>query len=44
MNVRESMHLKEELAWVIDKKLWVISNTNVTKNSYTTMNLKNKPF
>ena len=37
-------HLKEELALAIDKWLQIISNTNVIKNSYTTKNLKNKPF
>ena len=26
VNVRVSRCLKEELAWVIDKRLWVISN------------------
>ena len=35
---------KEELAWAIDKWLRFISNTSVAKNSYTTKNLKNKPF
>ena len=44
MNVHVSIYLKEELAWAIDKWLWVISNTNVIKNSYTTKNLKHKPF
>ena len=28
----------------VDKWLQVIDNTNVVKNSYTTKNLKNKPF
>ena len=37
------MHLKEELAWAIDKWLWVINNTMSFKIcSYTTMKLKNK--
>ena len=44
MNVHVMGCLKEELAWAIDKWLWVISNTNVIKNSYTTKKLKNKPF
>ena len=39
-----SRHLKEEVVWAIDKWLWVISNTNVIKNSYTTKNVKNKLF
>ena len=40
VNVHILRHLKEELAWAIDKCLQVISNNyNV---SYTTKNLKNK--
>ena len=36
-------HLKEELAWAIEKWLWVISNTMLFKTvSYTTKNLRNK--
>ena len=35
MNLCISSHLKEELAWAIEKWLLVISNTNVNKNSYT---------
>ena len=31
MNVRVSRRLKEELAWVIDKWLWVISNKMLFK-------------
>ena len=31
MNVRASRHLKEELAWVIDKQLWAISNEMLFK-------------
>ena len=43
MNVHVSRHLKEELAWAIDKWLRVISNTMLFKTvSYTTKNLKNK--
>ena len=38
VNIRISKHLKEKLAWVIDKQLGVISN----KNSFTTKKLKNK--
>ena len=33
-------HLKEELAWVIDKQVWFISNTMSV--IYTAKNLKNK--
>ena len=39
-DVDVSRHLKEELAWVINKQLRVISN----KSSYTTKKLKNKAF
>ena len=35
---------KEELAWAVDKWLWVTSNTNVIKNICTTENLENKLF
>ena len=31
MNVRISRHLKEELAWAIDKWLWLIINTILFK-------------
>ena len=40
VNVRVSRHLKEELAWVIDKWLWAISNKMLVV--YTTKKLKNK--
>ena len=33
-------HLKEELAWAIDKRLWVISTIKLFKNSYSTKELK----
>ena len=33
-------HLKEELAWVVDKRLRVISTTMLFKNSKTTKELK----
>ena len=36
--------LKGELAWAIDKWLQFISNTNVTKNNYTTKNLRKNLF
>ena len=39
VNVRVSKSLKEELAWVTDKRLRVISNI---MNSHTTKKLKNK--
>ena len=43
VNVCMSRHLKEELAWAIDKWFWAISNTMLQYlNSYTTKNLKNK--
>ena len=38
--VHISRHLKEELAWAIDKQLQVINN----KMSYTTKELRNKPI
>ena len=38
MNVHVSRHLKEELAWIIDKHLWVISNKMLFK---TVVPLKN---
>ena len=31
MNVRILRHLKEDLAWVIDKQLWLIFNTMLFK-------------
>ena len=40
VDVRISSHLKEELAWAIDKWLRVISNYNVIKNSDSTKVLK----
>ena len=43
VNVCVSRHLKEELAWAMDKWFWVISNKMLFKTvSYTTKNLKNK--
>ena len=35
-----SSHLKEELAWAIDKRLWVISTIMLFKNSKSTKELK----
>ena len=38
-----SRHLKEELAWAIDKQFWLIINITLFKRvSYTTKKLKNK--
>ena len=31
MNVRVLIRLKEELAWVIDKQLWVVNNKMLFK-------------
>ena len=39
VNVHVSRHLKEELAWVIDKRLWAISNKMLFK---TVLPLRNK--
>ena len=38
VNVHVSTHLKQELAWAIDKWLWLISNTMLFK---TVIPLKN---
>ena len=35
-----SSHLKEELTWAIDKRLWVISTIMLFKNSKSTKELK----
>ena len=42
VNICVLRHLKEELAWVIDKRLRVISNKMLFQNSCTTKKLKNK--
>ena len=42
VNVCVSTLLKEELSWGIDKQLWLIINTMLYLNSYTTKNLMNK--
>ena len=43
MNVRVSRSSKEELAWVIDKQLWVISNKMLFKTIVaTTKKLNNR--
>ena len=33
VNILISRHLKEELAWAIDKRLWVISNKMLFKTA-----------
>ena len=33
-------HLKEELAWAVGKRLWVINTIMLIKNSKTTKELK----
>ena len=40
VDVRVSSHLKEELAWAIDKRLQVISTIMLFKSSKSTMELK----
>ena len=40
VDVRILSHLKEELAWAVDKRLWVISTIMLFKNSYSTKELK----
>ena len=40
INVRISSHLKEELTWAIDKRLWIISTIMLFKNSKSTKELK----
>ena len=37
---RVSSHLKEELTWGIDNRLWVISTIMLFKNSKSTKELK----
>ena len=47
VDVCVSSHLKEELAWAVDKRLRVISTIMLFKNSYYTKELKElkkKPF
>ena len=47
VDVCVSSHLKEELTWAIDKRLWVISAIMLFKNSKSTKELKklkNKAF
>ena len=40
VDIRISSHLKEELAWAIDKRLQVISTIMLLKNSKSTKELK----
>ena len=40
VDIRVSSHLKEELTWPIDKRLWVISTIILFKNSKSTKELK----
>ena len=40
IDVHVSSHLKEELAWAVDKQLWVISTIMLFKNNKTTKKLK----
>ena len=40
VDIRVSSHLKEELAWAIDKRLWVISTIMLFKISKSTKELK----
>ena len=42
VDVRVLSHLKEELAWAIDKPLRIISTIILFKNSKSTKELKNK--
>ena len=40
VDVRVSSHLKEELTWAIDKRLWVISTIMLLKYSKSIKELK----
>ena len=40
VDVRVSSYLKEELAWAVDKQLWVISSIMLFKNSKSIKELK----
>ena len=44
VDVHISDHLKEELAWTVDKRLQIISTIILFKNSKITKELKNKLF
>ena len=40
VDVRVLSHLKEELAWAVDKWLWIICSIMLFKNSKSTKELK----
>ena len=40
VDVRVLSHLKEELIWAVDKRLWIISTIMLFKNSKSTKELK----
>ena len=40
MDVRILSHLKEKLAWAIDKRFWIISTVTLFKNGKITKELK----
>ena len=40
VDVCVSSHLKEELTWAIDKRLWLITTIMLFKNSKSTKELK----
>ena len=40
IDIRISSHLKEELGWASDQRLWVISTIMLFKNSKSTKELK----
>ena len=40
VDLRVSSHLKEELIWAVDKRLRIISNVMLFKNSKSTKELK----
>ena len=40
LDVCVSSHLKQELAWAIDKQLWIISTIMLFKDSSSTKELK----
>ena len=44
IDVRILSHLKEELTWAIDKRLWVISTVMLFKIIKSTKELRIKPF
>ena len=40
IDVHVSSHLKEELTWTVDKRLWAVSTIMLFKNSKATTELK----